>query len=86
MINNHRSILLPLTGITCSNCITGIEMAVTKLPGVFEAKLDYAGERLKVVFDPDRLDYKDLINFIEKIGFGVPTGKLELLLTGISDI
>ncbi len=85
MINNHRSIFLPLTGITCSNCITGIEMAVAKLPGVFEAKLDFAGERLKVVFDPDRLDYKDLINFIEKIGFGVPTGKLELLLTGISD-
>lgn len=85
MNNSLRSILLPLTGITCTNCITGIEMAVGKLPGVFEVKLDFAGERLKVVYDSDTLDYKDLISFIGKIGFGVPTGKLELLLTGLSD-
>lgn len=51
--SNFKSILLPLTGITCTNCITGIEMAVGKLPGVLEAKIDFVGEKLKVVFDSD---------------------------------
>lgn len=83
--SNFKSILLPLTGITCTNCITGIEMAVGKLPGVLEAKIDFVGEKLKVVFDSDRLNYKDLISFIGKIGFGVPSGNLELQLTGVSD-
>jgi len=41
---------LSVRGITCSSCVNAIERAVMKLPGIVEASLNPASERLDIVY------------------------------------
>lgn len=77
--------VLPVTGMTCSNCARAIDLNVSKLPGVKEAHVDFAGEKLFVEFDTASITEKEIISRIQQIGYGVATGKLELPVTGLQD-
>jgi P-type Cu+ transporter len=79
----HTTLLV--TGMTCSSCAMVIELSVRTLPGVDAAQVDPLGEKLTVVFDPVRVDERGIIAHLRRIGFGVPTGKTELLITGLKD-
>lgn len=81
-----KSVVMPVTGITCINCATAIELNVRKLSGVNEANLDFASEKLTVSFDPALVNENDIVACIKRIGYGVAIGKLELPLTGLRDI
>jgi P-type Cu+ transporter len=81
----QKNIIMPVTGMSCSNCALRIETSVRKLKGVTDANADFAGEKLKIVFDPAIISEKDIISFITKIGYGVAIGKLELPVTGMQD-
>jgi PAS domain S-box-containing protein len=82
---NTKSVILPVTGMTCVNCVAAIGVNVSKLSGVEDASIDFAGERLNVTFDPDRINEKEIIACVRKIGYGVATGKLELPIIGLQD-
>src|SRR5512139_3760351 len=75
-----KSITLPVTGMTCANCATTIERNVRKLPGVSVANV-----KLAVTFDPALLDERGIMTRVERIGYGIPTGKVELPITGLAD-
>ena len=76
---------MPVTGMSCSNCALTIERNVRKLPGMEEANVDLAGEKLSVSFDTTKLDENQIIAAVKRIGFGIPTGKTELPVTGLHD-
>ena len=80
-----KSINLPVTGMTCANCAATIERNVRKLPGVSVANVNFASEKLSVTFDPVQLDEHGIIARIERVGYGVATGKTELPITGMRD-
>ena len=80
-----KSITLPVTGMTCANCAASIERNVRKLPGVGVADVNLASEKLVVAFDPAQLDEHGIIARVERIGYGVPTGNVELPITGLRD-
>jgi len=80
-----KSSVLPVTGMTCSNCARTIDLNVSKLKGIKEARVDFAGEKLIVEFDPSLISEKDIIACIQRIGYGVATGKVELPVTGLQD-
>lgn len=80
-----KTAIMPVTGLSCSNCALKIESNIRKLPGVSEASVDFAGEKLNVVFDALLLDKSEIINSVKRIGYGVATGKLELPVTGMQD-
>ena len=82
---NTKIVILPVTGMTCVNCAAAIGVNVSKLPGVEDASVDFAGERLNVTFDSDKINEKDIIACLRKIGYGVAIGKLELPVTGLQD-
>ena len=71
--------------MSCSNCALTIENKIRKVPGIKEANIDFAGEKLNVEFEPDLLIEKDIVAFVKKIGYGIATGKLDLPVTGIQD-
>jgi len=50
-----KQVILPVTGMTCANCVATIERNVKKLDGVQSAAVNLASERATVVFDPARL-------------------------------
>ncbi len=80
-----RNVTLPVTGMTCANCAASIERNVRKLPGVDVANVNLASEKLTVTFDPAQLDEHGIIARVERIGYGIPTGNVELPITGLRD-
>jgi Cu+-exporting ATPase len=82
---NAKTIIMPVTGMSCSNCALTIESNVRKLPGVSGVNIDFSGEKLTVVFNPSVLNENDIIASVKRIGYGVATGKLELPVTGLQD-
>ena len=80
-----KNITLPVTGMTCANCAATIERNVRKLPGVDVANVNLASEKLTVIFDPAQLDEHGIIARVERIGYGIPTGNVELPITGLRD-
>jgi len=80
-----KTITLPVTGMTCANCAAAIERNVRKLPGVNVANVNLASEKLTVTYDPAELDEHGIMARVEHIGYGVPTGKVELPITGLRD-
>ncbi len=80
-----KNITLPVTGMTCANCAASIERNVRKLPGVDMANVNLASEKLTVAFDPAQLDEHGIIARVERIGYGIPTGHIELPITGLRD-
>ncbi len=82
---NKKTIIMPVTGMSCSNCALTIESNLRKVPGVEEASVDFAGEKLKVAFDATRLTENDIVAFVKKAGYGIAIGKLELPVMGMQD-
>jgi len=71
---------LPVTGMTCANCAANIERALNKkVPGVVQAAVNFATERVSVDYIPDVSSIDDIVSAIEKAGYGaiVPDDAME---------
>ncbi|MBI9074247.1 MAG: copper-translocating P-type ATPase [Desulfatibacillum sp.] len=77
-------ITLPVTGMTCANCAMNIERGLKKLPGVTEASVNFANEEASFRLDASQTKPQDVINKIQSLGFGVPTAKIDLPITGMT--
>lgn len=75
--------VLPLTGMSCTNCAGNIERQVSKMSGVREAVVDFAGEKLVVHYDRSRTNEQNIVARVRQIGYGVATGKVELPIVGM---
>ena len=58
-----------ISGMHCSSCAGLIERGVKKLPGVSDAKVNFAAEKAMVVFDSSRASESAIINQIKKAGY-----------------
>ena len=76
---------MPVTGMSCANCAANIERTVKKIPGIGNAYVDFAGEKLNVNFDPAVVGEKEIIAGVRHIGFGIATGKAEFPVMGLHD-
>ena len=77
--------MMPVTGMSCANCAATIEKNIRKLPGIYEANVDLAGEKLTVTFDASKLTEHDIIACVRRIGFGIAIGKTDLPILGLHD-
>ena len=80
----EQKLTLPITGMTCANCAANIERVVKKLAGVAEANVNFAAESAAVSFNPRQLQLQDVVEKINKTGFGVTTAKVEMPVTGMT--
>ncbi|NMC52906.1 MAG: copper-translocating P-type ATPase [Chloroflexi bacterium] len=80
-----RQIALPITGMTCANCVATVERNLKKLNGVQEAVVNLSSERAAVSFDPALLQLDDIIGRIQRAGYDVARGEVDLLLKRIAD-
>ncbi len=66
------TIQLPITGITCANCVTTIEWVLNKkLVGIVTASVNLATERATIQYVPGAVTQADIVRAIEKAGYGV---------------
>ena len=63
--------VLSIRGMTCAACAQRIERAVSKLPGVDQATVNLASEKLFVEYDPNSLQLAAIKAVVSKIGYEV---------------
>lgn len=62
---------IPVKGMHCAGCERTLELALTRLDGVLEAKPDREAERVTVHYDPERVSEETLREHIDLCGFEV---------------
>ncbi len=80
-----KQVSLPVTGMTCANCVAAVERNLKKVDGVESAIVNLSSERATVSFDPNLAGIQDLIGRIDRAGYGVATGEADFLIQGLSD-
>ncbi len=81
---SNQQIDLPITGMTCAACARNVERALKKTDGVEIAAVNYATERASVSFDPAQVDANQLVERVDKAGYGVAVAAVELPITGMT--
>ncbi len=80
-----KQITLPITGMTCANCVSTVERNIKKVDGVQSAMVNLSSERATVEFDASLASLDDLIGRVERAGYGIATGQADLLICRMSD-
>ncbi len=63
---------LPITGLTCANCIHTVERTLNKkVPGVVEARVNFATEKARVHYVPGAVSRAEIVAAVEKAGYGI---------------
>jgi Cu+-exporting ATPase len=61
---------LTVTGMTCAACVSRVEKAARRVPGVAEAQVNLLANRGTFTYDPAQTDPQTIIAAIDRIGFG----------------
>jgi Cu+-exporting ATPase len=80
-----KQLTLPITGMTCANCVATVERNLKKLDGVNTAVVNLSSERATVDFDSSKLNLGDVIARVQRAGYGIATGEAELVIKRLSD-
>jgi len=64
-----QTVTLDVPGMTCKFCPITVRKALSKVPGVIEAKSDYATKTATVTFDPDKASLSDLTQATANPGY-----------------
>ncbi len=84
-MSETKQVILPITGMTCANCVATVERNLKKEKGVSLANVNLSSERATVEYDPEVSQLDDLIERVNRAGYGVATGEAELLIKHMSD-
>jgi len=84
-MSSTKQLTLPITGMTCANCVASVERNIKKLDGVESAVVNLSSERATVELDPSLLGLDSVIARIERAGYGIATGEAELVIKRLSD-
>ncbi|MFV1969851.1 MAG: heavy metal translocating P-type ATPase [Acidimicrobiia bacterium] len=59
-----------LEGMTCSSCVSSIERALNAVPGVIDARVNFASEEATIEVDPGSVGVDELITAVSGAGYG----------------
>ena len=68
--NDEAVIMLNITGMHCSSCVSRIERALTKVQGVTSASVNLATNTASVHYDPLTASQESLVASVAKSGYG----------------
>lgn len=77
-------VTLPVRGMTCASCVSRVERALSKVPGVARASVNLATERADVTFDPARATRPTLVAAIQGAGYEVAEDTHRLDIDGMT--
>ncbi len=84
-MSDTKQLTLPITGMTCANCVATVERNLKKMDGVQSAVVNLSSERATVDFEPAKLQLTDVIARVNRAGYGVATGEADLIIKRLSD-
>lgn len=60
-----------VTGMTCAACAARIEKVLRSLPGVEEANINLAAEKLYIAYQPEKIGKKELFAAVDRLGYAL---------------
>ncbi|MCX6038552.1 MAG: heavy metal translocating P-type ATPase [Chloroflexi bacterium] len=84
-MSETKQLTLPITGMTCANCVATVERGLKKQDGVQAALVNLSSERATVTFDPSAVGLPDLVARVARTGYGVATGEADLVIKRLAD-
>ena len=84
-MTESKQVTLPITGMTCANCVATVERNLKKEKGVQGALVNLSSERATIEFDPALTGLEALIGRVQRAGYGVASGEADLLIRRMSD-
>jgi Cu+-exporting ATPase len=81
----QKHIVLPITGMTCANCVAAVERNIKKEKGVDSAVVNLSSERATIAYDPSLVDLSSVIGRVERAGYGIASGEAEFWVKRMSD-
>lgn len=67
--SGNADVTIPIGGMTCAACARRVEKAIGKLEGVISASVNFATEKAKIVYDPQKVRLSVIREAIEKAGY-----------------
>jgi Cu+-exporting ATPase len=84
-MSESKQLTLPITGMTCANCVATVERGLKKQEGVQTAVVNLASERATVTFNPQTVGLPALVARVERAGYGIATGEADLAIKRLAD-
>ncbi|MEI6289874.1 MAG: heavy metal translocating P-type ATPase [Chloroflexota bacterium] len=84
-MSETKQLVLPITGMTCANCVATVERNLKKLDGVNTAVVNLSSERATVEFNSEKLSLDTIIARVERAGYGIAAGEAELVIKRMAD-
>jgi P-type Cu+ transporter len=84
-MTESQQVILPITGMTCANCVATIERNLKKEAGVQSSVVNLSNERATIEYNPVVVSIPSLVNRIERAGYGIATGEADFVLQGLGE-
>jgi Cu+-exporting ATPase len=82
--NAQTSMMMPVTGMTCSACAARIEKTLNRAEGITSVAVNFATEKADVHWDSSLLDSNSVRQLIENTGFGIATDQFRFAVGGMT--
>ena len=79
----YKKASISIAGMHCATCAVNIEKGLAMLPGVRQARVNYASEKAFVEYDPTKTDLVKIKNAISGAGYKAVTRKFVLAVKGM---
>src|SRR5659263_64594 len=86
MSSNFITETYSVRGMACTGCETIIHNVLLRTDGVKEAEADFAKNKVKISFDPDKVSLITLQQILKKEGYILDAGSPEGIPSGAADI
>jgi Cu+-exporting ATPase len=67
-----ETVKLSVHGMTCGNCARGVQLTLSRTPGVIRATVDQVAASAQVEYDPARVKPEVLAAAVRELGYDVP--------------
>lgn len=78
-----KEMTIGVTGMTCAACSSRIEKVLNRMDGI-NANVNLAMESARVTVDEDKVTLDEIIEKIEKLGYGVRKKRLDMAISGMT--
>jgi len=86
IMDDTCTLTLPITGMTCASCVTRVEKAISRVPGVQQASINLATEqaRLALAATGAPATAQAVLAAVAKAGYGIPEETRDLRIDGMT--
>ncbi|MCX6566390.1 MAG: heavy metal translocating P-type ATPase [Candidatus Aminicenantes bacterium] len=74
---------LPVSGMTCATCVSTVEKALKKIPGVEFVSVNFATQRATVIYSPSAAKTADLVRAVREAGYDVASASAEIPIKSV---